>query len=74
MNRSVFVTGAHDGTGFAIASRFAKEGYTVFIGSRKQEKAEEAAALMKREMEGCISLSVPLLAEVGIGKSWYDAK
>ena len=38
------------------------------------EKAEEAAALMKREMEGCISLSVPLLAEVGIGKSWYDAK
>jgi len=43
MNKSVFITGAHDGTGFAIASRFAKEGYTVFIGSRKQEKAEEAA-------------------------------
>lgn len=39
-----------------------------------EEKAEAAASLMKREMEGCISLSVPLLAEVGIGKSWYDAK
>ena len=42
--KSVFVTGAHDGTGFAIASRFAREGYAVFIGSRDPEKAEKAAA------------------------------
>ncbi len=39
-----------------------------------EAKAEAVSSLMKREMEGCISLSVPLLAEVGIGKSWYDAK
>ena len=44
MRRSVFVTGAHDGTGFAIAERFAKEGYAVFVGSRKQERADEAVA------------------------------
>ena len=44
MNKSVFVTGAASGTGFAIASRFAQEGYDVFIGSRKQSAAEEAAA------------------------------
>jgi NAD(P)-dependent dehydrogenase (short-subunit alcohol dehydrogenase family) len=43
MKKSVFVTGAHDGTGFAIAERFAKEGYDVFIGSREIEKAEAAA-------------------------------
>lgn len=30
-------------TGFGVAERFAKEGYAVFIGSRKQEGAEEAA-------------------------------
>ena len=44
MKKSVFVTGAHDGTGFAIARRFAGEGYDVFIGSRDREKADAAAA------------------------------
>ena len=43
MKKSVFITGATGGTGFAIACRFAKEGYTVFIGSRDGEKAELAA-------------------------------
>ncbi len=46
MKKSVFVTGAHDGTGFAIAERFAKEGYTVFIGSRQQDRADAAAAVL----------------------------
>lgn len=43
MKKSVFVTGATNGTGFAIASRFAKEGYDVFIGSRNEENAKAAA-------------------------------
>lgn len=43
MGKSVFVTGATNGTGFAIAQRFAKEGYDVFIGSRNQEKSIRAA-------------------------------
>ena len=49
MERSVFVTGATSGTGFAIASRFAKEGYTVFIGSRRQDAADAAAQRIARE-------------------------
>lgn len=44
MNKSVFVTGATNGTGFAIAERFAKDGYDVFIGSRRLEDAEKAAS------------------------------
>ena len=44
MKRSVFVTGATAGTGYAIAARFAREGYDVFIGSRELEKSEAAAA------------------------------
>ena len=47
--KSVFVTGAHDGTGFAIASRFAKEGYAVFVGSRDIEKAKRAAERLTAE-------------------------
>ena len=44
MNKSVFVTGATNGTGFAIAERFAREGYDVFVGSREEERANEAAS------------------------------
>lgn len=43
MKRAVFVTGGSDGTGLAIASRFAKEGYHVVITSRNQARAEGAA-------------------------------
>ncbi len=43
MNKSVLVTGATNGTGFAIAERFAKEGYSVFIGSRDKERSDAAA-------------------------------
>ncbi|MBO5224395.1 MAG: SDR family oxidoreductase [Clostridia bacterium] len=43
MKKSVFVTGATNGTGFAIAERFAREGYDVFIGSRSEENSQEAA-------------------------------
>ena len=44
MKKSVFVTGAQDGTGFAIACRFAAEGYDVFIGSLEKAAADSAAA------------------------------
>ncbi|MBR3423980.1 MAG: DNA polymerase I [Clostridia bacterium] len=36
--------------------------------------ADEAAAILKREMEGAASLSVPLSADTSRGKTWYDAK
>ena len=43
MKKSVFVTGATNGTGYAIAERFAGEGYDVFIGSRRAADAMAAA-------------------------------
>lgn len=49
MNKCVFVTGATNGTGYAIAERFAKEGYDVFIGSRSQEQATQAATRLASE-------------------------
>ena len=43
MNKSSFITGAASGTGYAIACRFAKEGYSVFLGSRQLAQAQTAA-------------------------------
>ena len=34
---------------------------------------EQAAAILKEEMESTVDYSVPLLADAGIGKSWADA-
>ena len=49
MKKSVFVTGATNGTGYAIAARFAKEGYDIFIGSRNAENSIEAAKKLTAE-------------------------
>lgn len=49
MKKSVFVTGAVSGTGYAIAERFAKEGYTVFVGSRNIEESVAAAERLNRD-------------------------
>ena len=39
-----------------------------------QQLADDAAALISREMEQVAALRVPLLAEAKWGKSWFDAK
>ena len=38
-----------------------------------EEKAKAAAEILKTEMENVANLSVPLVADVGIGKTWYEA-
>ena len=36
--------------------------------------AEKVAGILKREMEGAVSLDVPLIVDVGIADNWMDAK
>lgn len=43
MKQAVLVTGAHMGTGYAIAEHFAKQGWDVFLTSRSGDKAAQAA-------------------------------
>ncbi len=39
-----------------------------------QSKAEIVRTLLKREMENAVKTKVALIADVGVGKTWYDAK
>lgn len=47
--KTVFITGATRNTGFAIARRFAREGYNVAISSRDAASAQAAAAALMKE-------------------------
>ncbi len=39
-----------------------------------EEQAEAVARIVKAEMEGVADLKVPLVVDVGWGRSWYEAK
>lgn len=39
-----------------------------------ERDAESAARILKEEMENAVNLSVKLCADVGVGKTWYEAK
>jgi len=52
MKRAIFVTGVSIGNGgYAIAERFAKEGWDVFVTSRRSEQAEEAAGQLMKDYD-----------------------
>lgn len=39
-----------------------------------EKDSEKAARILKEEMENAVKMSVPLVVEIGIGKSWFEAK
>ena len=51
MANAVFITGAQSGTGYGIAEFFAKQGWDVFITSRRGEEAVRAAKKLAELIE-----------------------
>ena len=49
MGKAVFITGAQSGTGYGIAEFFAKQGWDVFITSRRGEEAQKSAKRLAEE-------------------------
>lgn len=39
-----------------------------------ENEADKAAEILKREMESAFKMNVPLVADVQVGKSWYECK
>lgn len=60
MHRVVLITGAARNTGFAVARRFAREGYDVCITSRSAESAEAAALRVGKEFPEIRALGLPM--------------
>jgi 3-hydroxy acid dehydrogenase / malonic semialdehyde reductase len=54
MNKTILITGATSGFGKAIAQRFAKEGYTVCITGRREERLAD----IKQELENKYGVKV----------------
>ncbi|MGN1408793.1 MAG: DNA polymerase I [Eubacteriales bacterium] len=57
-----------------IDARLIMQVHDELIVEAKEECASEAAEILVREMENAVKLSVPLTADCGVGKTWYDAK
>jgi len=66
----------------AIHRRLAKEGlgarmviqvHDELVFDVPEKEVEPVTALVREEMEGALSLSVPLRVEIGVGKNWREA-
>ncbi|MDR0396175.1 MAG: DNA polymerase I [Oscillospiraceae bacterium] len=57
-----------------MRSRLILQVHDELILESPEDEAETAAAILKEQMQGAARLRVPLAADVGIGKTWYDSK
>lgn len=73
--KKAVITGASGGIGFAIASRFAKEGAHVVLAGRTRSKLEQSLAKLHETTGGPQGLQIPQshgihCLDVGEGKEW----
>lgn len=57
-----------------LHSRLILQIHDELIVEAPQDEAMRVAMLLQEEMENAVSLSVPLVADAAVGKTWYEAK
>ena len=57
-----------------LDARLIMQVHDELILEAREDCADEAAELLVREMEAAVSLPVPLTADCGMGKTWFEAK
>ena len=57
-----------------LSSRLILQVHDELIVEAPESEAKRAAEILREEMENAVVLSVPLIADANIGKTWYDAK
>ncbi len=58
----------------ALQARLLLQVHDELVVEAPEDEAEQAARVVKREMEHAAELSVPLVVSIGIGENWVDAK
>jgi DNA polymerase-1 len=65
-----------------VARRFAEEGirsklilqvHDEIVIDLRPEERERVERIVREEMEGAASLSIPLVVECGVGRNWLEA-
>ena len=57
-----------------LRARLILQVHDELIVEAPEDECERVAALLREEMENAVKLSVPLIADAAVGKTWYDAK
>lgn len=57
-----------------IDARLILQVHDELIIESHKDCADQALEILRKEMEGAAKLSVPLTADISIGKTWFDAK
>ena len=57
-----------------LPARLILQVHDELIAECPEEDADAVSRVLREEMENAASLTVPLVAEAGTGKSWFDAK
>lgn len=57
-----------------LVTRMTLQVHDELLFDAPEAEVDEVAAMVKQEMEGVIELSIPIVADVGRGPNWRDAK
>jgi DNA polymerase-1 len=57
-----------------LRARLIMQVHDELIVEAPEEEANAVARIVKQEMENAVKMSVMMQADVGIGKTWFDAK